>query len=120
MMMTSWTLAAATALALQGATPASTVPALETISIPQELSPALMPYLACRQSEQGVALYKDGELLNPEDGAQDCDALRTRARGKVVGILKDLYLGRNRTERLEIADYWLGQIDSLTGQPANS
>jgi hypothetical protein len=88
---------------------------LEPVNIPQELSPALMPYLVCRQTEQGVSLYgKDGKLLNPASARQDCSVVREKSRGKVVGRMKDLYLGRNRTERLAVADYWLNHIDSLT------
>lgn len=88
---------------------------LASVNIPQELKPALMPYLVCRQTEQGVSLYdKDGELLNPSNAKRDCDVVREKSRGKVVGLMKDLYLGRNRTERLAVADYWLTRIDNLT------
>ena len=88
---------------------------LEAINIPQELSPALMPYLVCRQTAQGVSLYDDeGKLLNPGNAKQDCAPIRTKSRGKVVGIMKDLYLGNNRKEREAVADYWLTRIDSLT------
>ncbi|WP_284123941.1 hypothetical protein [Parerythrobacter aestuarii] len=88
---------------------------LEAINIPQELAPALMPYLTCRQTEQGISLYDDdGQLLNPTNTRQDCAPLREKARGKTVGIMKDLYLGRNRTEREQVADYWLTRIDTLT------
>lgn len=111
-----------TAIALQAA-PADAAAAapekLENISIPQEISPALMPYLACRQSAQGIALYDDdGKLMNPRTANQDCAPLREKARGKTIGILKDLMLGRNRTERGQIADYWLGRIDTLSGPTA--
>ena len=82
--MTTLTMLAATlALALQAAPAdeAAKAPAqLENISIPQELSPALMPYLSCRQSEQGVALYDDhGTLMNPRGSEQDCAPLRAKA-----------------------------------------
>ncbi|GAA4047580.1 hypothetical protein GCM10022213_18940 [Parerythrobacter jejuensis] len=107
------------AIALQAAPadePVQTPEKLENISIPQEISPALMPYLTCRQTEQGIALYDDdGNLMNPREAKQDCAPLREKARGKTIGILKDLMLGRNRTERAQIADYWLGRIDSLSG-----
>ena len=89
---------------------------LDDISIPRELSPALMPYISCRQSAQGIALYDDdGKLLNPRDTRQDCGPLREKAHGKTIGILKDLMLGRNRTERAELADAWLAYIDRLSG-----
>ncbi|MXP30990.1 hypothetical protein [Parerythrobacter jejuensis] len=118
MMMNSVAMTLA-AIALQAAPadePVQTPEKLENISIPQEISPALMPYLTCRQTEQGIALYDDdGNLMNPREAKQDCAPLREKARGKTIGILKDLMLGRNRTERAQIADYWLGRIDSLSG-----
>lgn len=121
-MMQLTAIAATLAFALQAAPadePAKTPEKLENISIPQELSPALMPYLACRQSEQGVALYDDeGKLMNPRSARKDCAPLRDKARGKTVGILKDLMLGRNRKERLQVADYWLDRIDTLSGPSA--
>ena len=117
-MLTTLTFAAAM-LAMQGTAaeeqPIERPEKLEAINIPQELSPALMPYLVCRQTAQGVSLYDDdGKLLNPGNAKQDCEAIRTKSRGKVVGIMKDLYLGNNRKEREAVADYWLTRIDSLT------
>lgn len=119
-MITALTLATALALQAAPADEAVQLPEkLENISIPQELSPALMPYLNCRQTEQGIALYDaDGKLMNPRDTKQDCGPLREKARGKTVGILKDLMLGRNRAERLEVADYWLNRIDTLSAPTA--
>ena len=117
-MLTTLTFAAAM-LAMQGTAAEEKVierpEKLEAINIPQELSPALMPYLVCRQTAQGVSLYDDdGKLLNPSNARQDCTTIRTRSRGKVVGIMKDLYLGNNRKEREAVADYWLTRIDTLT------
>ena len=117
-MLTTLTFAAAM-LAMQGTAAEEKVierpEKLEAVNIPQELSPALMPYLVCLQTAQGVSLYDDdGKLLNPGNNKQDCDAVRTKSRGKVVGIMKDLYLGNNRKEREAVADYWLTRIDTLT------
>lgn len=121
MMMTTL---AATILAMQAAPatePVQRPEKLDDISIPRELSPALMPYLTCRQTEQGIALYDDeGKLLNPREAKQDCGPVRDKARGKTIGILKDLMLGRNRTERAELADAWLARIDRLSGPTPES
>lgn len=89
---------------------------LDSVAIPREIAPAMMPYLICRQSEQGVTLYDaDGNMLNRDDPTESCDSVREKSKNHTVRMLGDLNLGRHRGERVQYAERWLAKIDELTG-----
>ena len=89
---------------------------LDSVAIPREIAPAMMPYLICRQSEQGVALYdSEGNVLNREDPTESCASVREKSKNHTVRMLGDLNLGRHRGERVQYAERWLAKIDELAG-----
>ncbi len=89
---------------------------LASVAIPFEVSPAMMPYLICRQSEAGVALYdSDGKIMNPEGSDQDCDQVRERSMRHTINLLEELNLGRHTGERRAFAEHWLAKIDEMSG-----
>lgn len=88
---------------------------LDNFAVPREVSPALMPYLVCKQSEQGVTLYdQNGDVLNPTAQGADCAALREKSKMHAISLLEDLNLGRHRGERAAYAERWLTKIDDLS------
>jgi hypothetical protein len=89
--------------------------------IPDEVAPALAPYMNCRLASLGVPVYTSGreKLIRPPRGigkGSDCTAVRTKAAQDADGMLKRANRG-SRAERAALIERVLVSIDEFNPAP---
>ena len=88
---------------------------LGSIQIPDEISPAVVPYMLCMQSASGIPVYgMNDQLLNDPENKTDCQPVREKAVADGVRMLRNQRLGRNKREREAYVEKVLLNIDEFT------
>ena len=91
-----------------------TVTVQQNLTIPDEIAPAMIIYLNCLTSSQGVPLMNERgdamERVVPKGG--DCTAHRKEASEKADWMLKR-YTNRSRRERRELIESTLNSLDKF-------
>ena len=92
--------------------PPETVTVQHSLTIPDEIAPAMIIYLNCLTSSQGVPLTNErGEAMKrvvPKGG--DCTAHRKEAADKADWMLRE-YANRSRKERRQLIEKTLDSLD---------
>jgi hypothetical protein len=103
-----------TPAAQQPAAP-GTVTVEQNLNIPDEIAPAIIPYVNCRVSSQGVPMRNErGETLDavvPPGG--DCTPHRKQAAARANAMLKQ-YTDLSRMKRRDLIENTLNSIDKFT------
>jgi hypothetical protein len=92
--------------------PPGTITVQRSLTIPDEIAPAMIIYLNCLTSSQGVPLINErGEAMErvvPKGG--DCTAHRKEAADKADWMLRE-YTNRSRKERRQLIENTLDSLD---------
>ncbi|MBX3593451.1 MAG: hypothetical protein KF783_03145 [Sphingomonas sp.] len=90
-----------------------TVTTATKLDIPDEIAPALFPYVSCRIASRGEELRQNGVVVKPvvAKGA-DCSAARKRAAKDANGVLKQ-NSGQSASARGKIIADALAAIDAF-------
>ena len=88
----SWSLILAAASAAAQPTPAATISmpvALGRLEIPDEIAPALMPYMACQMRAAGAPIIKPGQPvpMGQQPTGEDCTKVRETAARNAMTLL---------------------------------
>ena len=87
---------------------------LNSLALPDEVSPAVFPYVLCLQSAAGIPMYgPDGELANSPDKPSDCAGVRSKALVDGVKMLERQNLMDNSTGRTRYVESVLADIDEF-------
>jgi len=100
--------------------PAGTVTVQQSLTIPDEIAPAIIIYLNCLTSSQGVPLFNErGEAMERVVAkGDDCTAHRKEAASKADWMLRQ-YTNRSRKERRQLIENTLDSLDkSMPRYPA--
>ncbi len=96
-----------------------TVTIEQNLNIPDEIAPAMIPYVNCRVSSRGVPMFDErGEAIKalvPKGG--DCTAHRKQAAKNADTMLRR-YTNQSRKERRDLIDKTLSAIDQTTTWPS--
>ena len=81
--------------------------------IPDEIAPAVVPYMSCLYASRGIAISSNGVRERPvvAEGA-DCALHRERAARRAEGMLRDQGSG-SRVERRAYVEAVLGRIEAF-------
>jgi hypothetical protein len=93
---------------------------MASLTIPDEIAPAVLPYLDCLQARIDMRVYSEGKLVPPPPGVtegSDCRPTREHARQDADTMLKRLG-GRGRGERAAFIERTLTSMDEFTKLPA--
>ena len=104
--------------------PRTTVQAvpMASLDIPDEIAPAVLPYLNCKLGSAGIELRApgNGPALPPAAATgADCSRVRQQAADRALRILRDRRQG-SADERREFVERTLTSIDSFLAIPANA
>jgi hypothetical protein len=104
--------------AAQPATVARAAP-LGRLTIPDQIAPAVVPYLQCLYASHGVEIRSsDGRPQRPAVArGADCSAQRLEASQRAEQMLRNQHRG-SREERDRFVERVLASIDSFAAQPA--
>jgi hypothetical protein len=108
-------LLAVQAPAAQQPTTSGTVTVEQNLNIPDEIAPAMIVYVNCRVSSQGVPIRNErGEIIDAVvQAGGDCTAHRKQAAGRADSMLRK-YTDRSRKERRDLIESTLNSIDKFT------
>ena len=90
---------------------------VDKLTIPQELYPAVRPYMECRQPSLRTA-QPVGTQHHDGAASESCDALRLQGVAEGVRILQSQNVGSNDGERRERLELLFGQIDEFLRPPS--
>ncbi len=95
-----------------------TVTVEQNLNIPDEIAPAMIPYVNCRVSSRGVPMFNErGEAIKalvPEGG--DCAGHRRQA-AKSADFMLRRYTNHSRKERRDLIERTLISIEKSTSWP---
>jgi hypothetical protein len=89
--------------------------------IPDEIAPAVVPYMRCLDASLGMEVRNQGRVLAPPPGialGSDCSRYRAIAAGQADDMLRAQHRGR-RSERRAFIERTLAGIDAFVGTPAH-
>jgi hypothetical protein len=84
-----------------------------TLDIPDEIAPAVVPYMRCLDASRGMEVRSQGRVLAPPPGislGSDCSEHRARAARLADEMLRARHRGR-RSERRAFIERTLASID---------
>jgi hypothetical protein len=95
----------------------TTVRAETGMRIPDEIAPAIIPYIRCLVTSEGLPMYTEGrkQLIPPPSGVakgSNCADFRVRARSDAEMLLRRQGKG-GKAEREKLIDDTLGQADNF-------
>ena len=89
---------------------------LGSIDIPNEIGPAIAPYMTCRILASGTELRVEGKALNAEKpSAADCDTKKEKAVKYAHELLKKQGVS-NKNERTSLIDKTMAEVDVFAAQ----
>ena len=94
-----------------------------SLDVPDEIVPAVMPYVNCVHAKSGVPAYSGGKLLDLSDQPEDCARVRELAVKNGVRLLRSQRLGENDKEREARVLQFLSDFDKYSerlGDPPSS
>ncbi|HYE29752.1 MAG TPA: hypothetical protein VEA61_16155 [Allosphingosinicella sp.] len=86
-----------------------------SMDIPDEIAPAVLPYLNCQIASSGVPVYADGRRLPPPAGivkGSDCSAMRRQAATEADRMLRARGMA-SAARRRAIVDDTLARMDEF-------
>lgn len=83
-----------------------------TLDVPDELVPAVMPYMNCMHAKAGP-IYSAGKLLDLKDQPEDCEPVRINALADGVTLLSGLGIGKDDSERHDCVSKFLDDFDAF-------
>ena len=127
----SWSLILAAASAAAQSAPAATIAmpvALGRLEIPDQIAPALMPYMACQMRAAGAPIIKPGQPvpLGQQPTGEDCTKVREAAGRNAVTMLVREHVdppgGRQAfvAKALDDIDTFHAQMTALSSQGSSS
>ena len=93
---------------------------LGSIDIPDEIAPALLPYMNCRNVSAGIAVFSDGKRVAPPPGivkGSDCSAHRAKA-AKDANLMLKRAGRRGKKERAAFVEKALADFDRFQAAAA--
>jgi hypothetical protein len=86
-----------------------------SVNIPDEIAPAIIPYVNCQIASAGVPVYADGRRVAPPPGivkGSDCGAMRRKAARNADRMLREQGMA-SRKARRALIDRTLAAMDAF-------
>lgn len=90
-----------------------TVTRTHSLDVPDEIVPAVMPYMLCVIAKQGGPVHSDGKLLDLSDQPENCDILRSHAVENGADLYRAYGIGTTTEDRSARVLAFLKQFDEL-------
>jgi hypothetical protein len=90
---------------------------VDSLAIPDELYPAVRPYMICRQPSLGPAPSEAAKTVSDPVATESCEGLRARGTTDGIRILRSRKIGSDDEQRREQMLQLFAQIDEFLRPP---
>lgn len=88
-----------------------------SLDVPDEIVPAVMPYMMCVVAKQNNPVFSDGKAVDLTDQPETCDQLRMNAIDYGAELYREYGIGENKEDRKSRVLTFLEEFDDFQSPP---